>query len=130
MDPNGYNHFAVVIAPIDIGDRLEVHENIEDTTISEQLRYLDGKMVTLTKAEYDALSYAEKMDPDKFYFITDVTVSSDDFIDDSVVALDSTWSSTKINLNVEQLQASLLTKQPMLTFDNTPTDSSDNPVKF
>ena len=127
-DSDGVAHFAKVTAAIEIGDTLAVGTNIESNTIGDALSYLDRKDITLTKAEYNALSTAEKNDPNKFYYITDAYATSVD-IEDSVVAPNAVWSSQKIRLELDQLQGSILTKQPMLTFDNAPTAGSDNPVK-
>ena len=59
---------------------------------------LAKKVITLTKAQYDALSTAEKNDPKKVYFITDYEATGTySEIDDTATAIDKLWSSSKIS---------------------------------
>ena len=59
---------------------------------------LAKKVITLTKAQYDALSAAEKNDPKKVYFITDYEATGTySEIDDTSTAIDKLWSSSKIS---------------------------------
>lgn len=69
-----------------------------------------------TQAQYDEIT---TKDPDTFYCITD---AFNTLIDDNEIAEDTTYSSEKI----EQLVADV---QGKLTFDDVPTQGSNNPVK-
>ena len=58
---------------------------------------LDNKVITLTKAQYDALSTAEKNDPSKVYYVTDYDAPKTYVeLDDSSISLDKVWSGQKI----------------------------------
>lgn len=58
---------------------------------------LDNKVITLTKAQYDALSTAEKNDPSKVYYVTDYDAPKTYVeLDDSSITLDKVWSGQKI----------------------------------
>ena len=66
------------------------------TVYDEEIKgYIDEKRPELTYAEYQALP-SSKLTDGKEYFVTDITSIGAD-IDDSTTAVDSTWSSTKIN---------------------------------
>lgn len=66
------------------------------TVYDEEIKdYIEDRKPELTYAQYQALP-SSKLTDGKEYYITDLTVTSVD-INDSVVALDSTWSSSKIN---------------------------------
>ena len=54
------------------------------------------QIIEILKDDYDNLTEEEKNDPHIAYLITDITAIASD-IDDSTTALDSTWSSSKVN---------------------------------
>lgn len=56
----------------------------------------------LTRAQYDSLT---SIDPDQLYYITDDETFAK--IDDSLVSLVKTWSSSKINTLIGTLQDAL-----------------------
>lgn len=58
---------------------------------------LAKKAIRLTQAQYNALTSAEKHDPDKVYYITDYTPEPIVLVNDSVTSLTSTWSSSKLS---------------------------------
>lgn len=53
----------------------------------------------------------------------------DSTIDDNDISSTHTWSSSKINAELGDIETEMSGKQDTLTFDDIPTDSSDNPVK-
>jgi hypothetical protein len=60
---------------------------------------LDKKVLTKTKAQYDALPSVEKNDPDSIYFVPDYEDTSKTWValDDTTTANDKVWSSSKIS---------------------------------
>ena len=106
VDSNGAVRLARVIAAIAVGDTLTLNTNIVDTTVGSEIAAVNRKEITLHYQDYMNLSAAEKNDPTKFYYIDDVTVTSVD-INDSAVAQDSTWSSSKINSEISRVGGSL-----------------------
>ena len=60
---------------------------------------LDKKVLTKTKAQYDALPSSEKEDPDNIYFVPDYEDDSKTWValDDTTTANDKVWSSSKIS---------------------------------
>ena len=60
---------------------------------------LDKKVLTKTKAQYDALPSSEKEDPDSIYFVPDYEDDSKTWValDDTTTANDKVWSSSKIS---------------------------------
>lgn len=59
---------------------------------------LDNKVITLTYADYQLLSTAEKNDPDKVYYVTDYeSHATYAELDDTTTAADKIWSSQKTN---------------------------------
>ena len=59
---------------------------------------LDNKVITLTYAQYQLLSTAEKNDPDKVYYVTDYESHATYVeLDDTTTAADKIWSSQKTN---------------------------------
>ena len=58
---------------------------------------LNNKVITLTKAQYDALPTAEKNDPSKVYYVTDYEPPLAYVeLDDTTTASDKVWSSQKV----------------------------------
>lgn len=55
------------------------------------------KVIRLTQAEYNALSSAEKHDTKKVYYIYDYSPAPITLINDAVISLTSTWSSSKLS---------------------------------
>ena len=80
------------------------------TTLGGKLR---GKptAVELTKAEYDALSSADKQDASKIYYITDYSPSGSGgaIINDTTIATTSVWSSQKTHDYIDGAVASAIT---------------------
>lgn len=60
---------------------------------------LRGKptVIRISKADYDELTSEEKHDTTKAYYIYDYETGGVTVIDDTITALDSTWSSTKLS---------------------------------
>ena len=69
------------------------------TIFTELGNRLRGKPTVLrvSKAEYDALTYEQKHDTTKAYYIYDYDTYPVTLIDDTAVELVSTWSSSKLN---------------------------------
>lgn len=66
------------------------------TVYDEEIKdYIEDRKPELTYAQYQALP-SSKLTDGKEYYITDITSIGAD-IDDNTTAVDSTWSSTKIN---------------------------------
>lgn len=67
-------------------------EEIDDVKES-----VDNCVIPLLKAEYDALSYNEKHDQSKVYYVTDYDAHMNYVeLDDNTTALDKVWSSSRI----------------------------------
>ena len=69
-------------------------------------------VITLTKSEYDGLSYAEKHDPTRVYYVTDYDSHMNYVeLDDTSTAFDKCWSSQRVvnelNSHVYQLPIEL-----------------------
>lgn len=104
-----YNHAYLVVSDYDIPWRFDVYPMIRYAEIGSNKFYpynsketvqtqLDNKVITLTKAQYDTLPSADKLDPSKVYYVTDydpVPVYAP--LDDSTTAADKVWSSQKVN---------------------------------
>lgn len=59
---------------------------------------LDKKVITLTKAQYEALPAADKLDPSKVYYVPDdESEYNANELDDTVTASDKVWSSQKVS---------------------------------
>ena len=80
--------------------------DIDDQT--DLVDELAKKVITLTKAQYDALSSTEKNDPKKVYYVTDYDPISVAEIDDTVAALNKVWSSSKVSSEIADSRIQLL----------------------
>ena len=69
-----------------------------------------GNIVSLTQAEYDALTQEEKMDSKKYYYITDDTITGAP-VDDDDVSPTKVWSSQKVDGEIDSLNSALMWKQ-------------------
>ena len=77
------------------------------TVYDEEIKdYIEDKRPELTYAQYQALP-SSKLTDGKEYFIKDITAISAD-INDSITALDSTWSSSKISSTVPFIVSGVL----------------------
>ena len=65
-----------------------------------------GNIVSLTQAEYDALTQDEKMDSKKYYYITDDTITGAP-VDDDDVSPTKVWSSQKVDGEIDSLNSAL-----------------------
>lgn len=92
---------------------------------------VENFVITLTKAEYDALSYAEKHDPNKVFYVTDYDSYMNYVeLDDTTTALDKVWSSSRV---VSELDTHIYQKPIELTkdeYDALSYEEKHNPNKL
>lgn len=103
----------------------DTSSGVTEEELDERLDGLSFKAVTQT--EYDAL---ETKDPMTFYFITDSSSYNESEIDDSVTGLSTTWSSNKINteLNNKASTSSLGSLASMNSIDYTSSYLTNKPT--
>lgn len=70
--------------------------NGEQVTGNVELSY----HITLHKSQYDQLTEAEKLNEKNFFYIDDLDPETLQFIDDSQIVNNKTWSSSKINTEI------------------------------
>lgn len=79
----------------------EVWSSLKTSTEIEK-----GNFIKVTQEEYDVLPTADKQNPNKYYLITDTTVSGGP-IDDNSVSVGKVWSSKKVNDEITDLNSNI-----------------------
>ena len=72
--------------------------NGEQVTGEVELSY----HITLHKVQYDQLSEQEKLSEENFFYIDDLDPVAIELLNDNVISVDSTWSSDKINTELNK----------------------------
>ena len=100
IDGNNVKQIAKVTSAIAVGATIVNGTNVENISLGSDASIICSKTL------YNLLSSDEKNDSNRTYYINDI-YGGEIVIDDTTIASDSTWSSTKISLEISQLSGSL-----------------------